>query len=58
MENILKGSIVPMSKAQIKAVLRDVSTYTIEKSLKNLMAQGVIEKIGDTKGARYRMKKS
>ncbi len=55
-ENILRGSVVPMSKAQIKAVLKDVSIYTIEKSLKNLLADGVIEKIGDTKGARYKIK--
>ena len=55
-ENILRGSAVPMSKAQIKAVLKDVSIYTIEKSLKNLLADGVIEKVGDTKGARYKIR--
>lgn len=56
-ENVLRGSIVPMSKSQIKAVLKDVSIYTIEKSLKNLLAEGVIEKIGNTKSVRYRIKK-
>jgi len=53
-ENILMESIAPMSINQIKAVLPDVSLNTIQKSIKSLLAEGKIEKVGVTKGARYR----
>ena len=56
-EDVIRKSIVPVSKAQIKAVLKDVSVYTIEKSLKQLLADGTIERIGETKAARYRIKR-
>ena len=52
-ENILKKSTAPMSLRQLHMVLRDVSIYTIQKEVKNLMSEGKIDKIGNTKGARY-----
>ena len=52
-ESVLERSIAPMSIAQIRKVLPDISVYTIQKSLKKLLEQGRIEKIGETKGTRY-----
>ena len=52
-ESILSKSVAPMSIGQIRKVLPDVSVYTIQKVLKNLLSEGKIEKIGNTKGARY-----
>ena len=56
-ENVLSRSVAPMSKRQICLILPDISPYTIEKSLKALLSQGKIERIGETKSARYRMKR-
>lgn len=53
-ENVLMGSVAPMSVRQIQAVLPNVSLYTIQKSVKELLAEGRIEKVGVTRGARYR----
>lgn len=55
-ENVIMRSVAPVSKGQICMALPDVSTYTIEKCIKTLLAQGKIEKVGNTKGARYRVK--
>lgn len=52
-ENVLMKSSAPMSLKQIHMALRDVSIYTIQKAVKKLMSEGKIEKIGNTKGARY-----
>ena len=52
-ESILSGSVAPMSIGQIRKVLPDMSVYTIQKVLKTLLSDGKIEKIGNTKGARY-----
>jgi len=56
-ERILAKSIVPMSIGQIKAVIPDVSVNTIQKALKKLMSEEKIERIGNTKGARYTYKR-
>ena len=42
-----------MSVGQIRKVLPDVSVYTVRKVLQSLLEEGRIEKIGNTKGARY-----
>ncbi len=55
-EGILAKAIVPMSMAQIRAVIPDVSVYTIQKAVKRLMAEGKVERVGNTKSARYRYK--
>ena len=52
-ENVIKNSLAPISKRQICLILKDVSPYTIEKTLKTLISEGIIERIGETKGARY-----
>ena len=52
-ESVLSGSVAPMSIGQIRKVLPDMSVYTIQKVLKTLLSEGKIEKIGNTKGARY-----
>jgi len=52
-EGILSKAIAPMSLAQIRAVLPDVSIYTIQKVVKRLMAEGKVERVGNTKAARY-----
>ena len=56
-EGILSKSLTPMSMRQIRMVLPDISVYTLEKAIKKLLAQGKIEKIGNTKGARYIIKR-
>ena len=53
-ENVIRGSVAPISIRQIQAVLPDVSLYTIQKSVKTLLSEGKIEKVGITKGSRYR----
>lgn len=57
-EGVLSRSLTPMSMRQIRMVLPDVSVYTLEKAIKTLLAQGKIEKIGNTKGARYIVKRT
>lgn len=52
-ENILKRSAAPMSVKQMHMILDNISIYTIQKEVKMLLAEGRIEKIGNTKGARY-----
>ena len=52
-EGILSKAIAPMSSAQIRAVIPDVSIYTIQKAVKRLMAEGKVERVGNTKAARY-----
>lgn len=52
-ESILSKSLAPMSIGQIRRVLPDVSVYTIQKVLKKLIAEEKIERVGNTKGARY-----
>ncbi len=52
-ENVLKKSAAPMSLKQLQMVLKDVSIHTIQKEVKNLLSEGRIDKIGNTKGARY-----
>ena len=52
-ESILSKSVAPMSVGQIRKILPDVSIYTIRKALQSLLEDGSIEKIGNTKGARY-----
>ena len=52
-ENVIKNSLAPVSKRQICMILKDVSPHTVEKTLKNLLSEGRIERIGETKSARY-----
>ncbi len=56
-EMILERSVAPISIGQISKILTGVSVYTIQKALKTLLDEGKIEKIGNTKGARYRYKR-
>ncbi|MBR4225341.1 MAG: hypothetical protein IKR86_00845 [Candidatus Methanomethylophilaceae archaeon] len=52
-ENVLKKSTAPMSLRQLHMVLKGVSIHTIQKGVKNLLSEGRIDIIGNTKGARY-----
>lgn len=52
-ENVIKNSLAPISKRQICMMLKDVSPHTVEKTLKDLLSEGKIERIGETKSARY-----
>ena len=52
-EETLKNSITPLSKADIYKVLPDVSVTTIESVLGKLVKSGVIEKIGTARNTRY-----
>lgn len=56
-EMVLERSVAPMSIGQIRKILPDVSVNTIQKSLKKLLAEGRIERIGNTKSARYIIKR-
>lgn len=42
-----------MSLKQTHVALGDISIYTIQKAVKKPMSEGRIEKVDDTKGARY-----
>lgn len=52
-EAVVMDSLLPVSKAEIRELLPDVSIATIEKVLTNLMAQGKVIKIGTFKNAKY-----
>lgn len=52
-EAVLMNAIVPVSKAQIREKLPDVSVNTIELVLNNMVKDGRIKKIGTYKNARY-----
>lgn len=56
-EETLKNSITPLSKADIYKVLPDVSVTTIESVLGKLVKSGVVEKIGTSRNTRYIYKK-
>ena len=53
MENILLNAIVPISKAEVSAMLPDISIQTVENVLSKLMKEGKLKKIGTYKDARY-----
>ena len=57
-EAAVLDSIAPISKAEIKELLPDISTTTIEAVLSKLMKEGKIFKIGTFKNARYLKKQS
>lgn len=52
-EETLKNSITPLSKADICKVLPDVSPSTVESVLGGLVRQGIIVKIGSSRNTRY-----
>ncbi len=52
-ENILLNAIVPISKAEVSAMLPDISIQTVENVLSKLMKEGKLKKIGTYKDARY-----
>lgn len=52
-EAAVMDSLLPVSKAEIRELLPDVSITTIEKVLSELTAQGKIIKIGTFKNAKY-----
>ena len=56
-EETLKNSITPLSKADIYKVLPDVSVTTIESVLGKLVKSGVVEEIGTSRNTRYIYKK-
>lgn len=53
-ESLLLGAYAPVSKAEIHDKLPEVSVRTIERVLARLMEEGVVEKIGTYRDARYR----
>ncbi|MCD8294500.1 MAG: hypothetical protein LUE27_04530 [Clostridia bacterium] len=50
------GSIIPVSKQEICEALPDVSQTTVEAVLAAMLKEGLIEKTGSTRVARYRHK--
>lgn len=54
-ETVLSKSVTPMSKRQILMVLPDVSAATVDATIKELLANGKVEKVGSFRDARYRM---
>lgn len=53
-ETLLMDSYVPISKAVICDQLPEVSSRTVERVLSRLIKEGVVEKIGTYRDARYR----
>lgn len=53
-EQILKNSLVPISKRQIQMALPDVSIHTVDSVIKKMAADGRAEKVGGFRDARYR----
>ena len=52
-EATVLGSLTPLSKAEICAILPDVSPTTVEAVLGRLVREGQIKRIGASRGARY-----
>lgn len=52
-EATLKGSLTPMSKAEICAIHPDVSPTTVEAVLGEMVKDGRIKRIGAARGTRY-----
>ncbi len=52
-ENVLRNTVIPISKSDIAEALPDVSITTIENTLNQLLKQEKIVKIGSYKDARY-----
>ena len=52
-ESIIFSAFLPISKAEIKDLLPDVSITTIEKVLSDLMKAGKIQKIGNASNTKY-----
>ena len=55
-ESILMNTYVPMSKSEIMERLPDVSVRTVEVTLKRLLDDGKIMKVGSFRDARYKKK--
>lgn len=55
-EATIMNSLVPMTKRSICMILPDVSPSTVEAVLANLLKEGKIEKIGNTRDTMYRHK--
>jgi len=55
-ETIIFNSITPISKKELIYILPDISISTIEKVLLDLQDQGIIEKIGTYRNAKYKKK--
>ncbi len=51
---VVENSLAPVSKRQICAALPDVSPRTVEAALADLRSDGMIEKVGTYRDARYR----
>ncbi|WEV42791.1 Fic family protein [Bifidobacterium sp. ESL0682] len=51
--DILNQSLSPLSKADIQQTLPDISTSTIERTLKTLLNEGQIQKLGAGRSTRY-----
>jgi Fic family protein len=52
-ENTVLSSIIPLSKREIMDILPDVSMTTVEEVLATMVRDGKIERIGNTRNARY-----
>lgn len=52
-EETIKNSITPLSKADICKILPDVSPSTVESVLGGLVKKGIITKIGSARNTRY-----
>ena len=52
-ESIIFSAFLPISKAEIKELLPDISITTIEKVLADLLKAGKIQKIGNTINTKY-----
>ena len=54
-EDILSKTDRPMTLEEIEDSLPNISTYILKKSLKTMIAQGKVKKLGNTKGTRYKL---
>ncbi|MBQ9543555.1 MAG: Fic family protein [Clostridia bacterium] len=52
-EAAVLGSLTPLSKAEICAIHPDISPTTVEAVLGRMVKDGLIKKIGNSKGSRY-----
>lgn len=53
-EELVTGSLLPVSKREICEKLPDISVTTVEVELARLIKSGEIEKIGNGRGTVYR----
>jgi len=54
-EDILSKTDNAMTLEEVEDALPNISSYLLKKSLKTMIAQGKVKKVGNTKGTRYKL---